>query len=508
MRFRTQCCDRARWLLVAALVCAPLVASAQSQDESIQITWQAAAGPVVGYDVYVSVNGSAAGSSISTSDNEVQIAGAEYQRGDALRVQVVAVGADGRRGLPSEVSDAIFFLSPPEPRGVVANDGSLASPNAISWSPVDDVDFYVVFRSQDPGVVGTLLASATDTYAEDFGAALEVTYYCRVAAIKGRQVSEFSTSVAASRRIVDLPSLVASPPSLSYQASAGETSASQTLVLSNSGGFSVSFTAWPSSSWVEVTPSGGTVDLGGALTLQVTYSLESLSAGQHDSAVLVYTYYEPSPGAELVPGPLLVAPVAITVPRPNSAPVIQAPLGAAWVTLFEGEVLEVPFVAMDPDPGEPVDIGVNALPEFATFENFGGGTGMITLAPGYGSAGAYQSTLIASNPTGQTYQTLTVVVQNRNLPPVVAGVPDTTIEVGEQSTILIQALDPDGDRIAISSSALPDFATLTDLGNGTAVLSLSKPTADDVGTYLIVLAVVDDGTPSAVITTLFVLTVE
>ena len=121
-------------------MCAPLVASAQSEDESIRITWHAAAGPVVGYDVYTSIDGGAPSSTLFASDNEVEIAGAEYQRGDALRVQVVAVGADGRRGLPSELSDVIFFLSPPAPRGVVASDGTSASPNAIDWNPVADVD--------------------------------------------------------------------------------------------------------------------------------------------------------------------------------------------------------------------------------------------------------------------------------------------------------------------------------------------------------------------------------
>ncbi len=73
--------------------------------------------------------------------------------------------------------------------------------------------------------------------------------------------------------------------------------------------------------------------------------------------------------------------------------------------------------------------------------------------------------------------------------------------------ILLQAWDPDGDRIAISSSALPDFATLTDFGNGTARLWF-EPTAADSATYLIVVAAVDDGAPAGIATTFFTVTVE
>jgi hypothetical protein len=506
MRFRTHSCDRTTWLLVAALACAPLGASAQSADESIQITWRDAAGPVVGYDVYVSINGSAMGPSFFTPDSEVEISGEEYQRGDALRIQVVAVAVDGRRGLPSELSDIIFFSGPPPPQDVIAVNGSLVSPNAIYWDPVAGIDFYVVFRSEDPSEVGTLLAPAYAPNVEDFEAEPGLTYHYSIAAIKGRQVSEFSTAVAA-RRSVDTPELAASPASLSYTAMANQTTASQTLELSNSGGLPLSYTAWPTAPWLQVTPSGATVDDGGELLLQLTYALDSLTPGQHNADVLLYTYYQPSPGEELVSGPVLVIPISVTVPAPNSVPVITAPPPSGWVVVSEGDVAVVPFLAMDPDPGEGVSISVTGLPSFATFQDFGGGLGEITLAPDHASAGLYQSELTASNAAGQTSQNLTVLVRNVNLGPVVAVIPDTTIEVGEQSWIFFEALDPDGDRIAISASALPDFATLTDFGNGMAKFGFG-PTADDVGTYLIVVGVVDDGSPSGVATTFFTLTVE
>lgn len=502
MRFRRPGHWRTRWVLVVALVCAPLAAFAQV-EESIRVTWRDAAGPVVGYDVYVGIDGLNPALFSFTPENEVEISGAAYQRGDALRVQVVAVASDGRRGRPSELSDVIFFVSPPAPQGVMPHGGSPASPNSIEWSAIDYVDFYVVFRSEDPSDIGSLLAATEDTRVEDFEAELDVTYYYSVAAIKGHQVSEFSPGVPA-RRATDPPSLQATPASLTYTAAPGEVSATQALQLGNSGDVPISYTAWPTVPWLQVTSSAGTVDPGGQLTLNVSYDLASLEPGQHGAGIALYTYYQPAPGAELVGGPLVVVPVSVTIPVLNSPPVIDSP---SWITMMEGEVRSVTISASDPDPGESVALEVGSLPGFATFQSLGGGVGEILLAPNFASAGFYQATVQALNASGQATRTLTILVQNVNRAPVVGVVPDTTIRVGELSTVVIQAFDPDGDRLAISSSAVADFVTLTDFGNGTAVFSF-EPTAADVGNYMIVVAVVDDGAPPGASTTSFVLIVE
>lgn len=490
-------------LLAVAFLCAPVVASAQSGGEGIRITWREAAGPVVGYDVYVSINGQGLAAPSFTESTELEVSGDEFQRGDELRFRVVAVAADGRRGLPSELSDVIFFVSPPVPQALIADDGSTVSPNTILWNAVDHVDFYVVFRSEDPGSIGTLLAPADDAYVEDFEAALEVTYYYTVAAIKGRQVSEFSTAGQA-RRGADPPNLQLSSNSLSYSAAPGEITATQTVSMTNTGDWEFSYTAWPSRSWIQLSPPIGTVD--DEVQLQLTYSLSSLAPGDHAGIVRIFTQYEPGLGESLVSGPPLDIAVAVSIPTPDSLPVIEAP-ASSWVTLAEGDLIEVSVVASDADPGDIVELGMTPLPAFATFETFGDGTGRITLVPDYVSAGLYRSTILAWNSGGQVAQELTILVEDRNLVPTIVLIPDTTIPAGEESTILIQAWDPDGGRLAITSSALPDFGTLTDFGNGTAEFSFD-PSAGDVGTYLVVVAAVDDGIPAAVGVASFLLTVE
>jgi hypothetical protein len=84
-----------------------------------------------------------------------------------------------------------------------------------------------------------------------------------------------------------------------------------------------------------------------------------------------------------------------------------------------------------------------------------------------------------------------------NRAPLSDPLPPTTISAGETAVIPVTAFDHDvGDRLAFIASSLPPFATLRDYGNGTAEFTFS-PTAAHVGSYLIVAAVVDSGSPPA-----------
>jgi hypothetical protein len=75
-----------------------------------------------------------------------------------------------------------------------------------------------------------------------------------------------------------------------------------------------------------------------------------------------------------------------------------------------------------------------------------------------------------------------VTATTLNNRPVIAALPDRTMRYGTQLTCNISATDPDGEVLTLTASNLPAFATFTDNGNGTAVISFS-PQGIDQGVW-------------------------
>jgi hypothetical protein len=311
-------------------------------------------------------------------------------------------------------------------------------------------------------------------------------------ALAGRQMSDFSTVVSATRNAV-YPKLVASVSSLSVDVSAIDTQATSTFELRNIGDWDLSYTIWSGGSWMRLTPTADS--LGGEPgTVTVTYALSSLGLGTHDSVIRIYTYYDPPPGETFTLGPPLEIPVHVIVH--DDPPTLDFP---ALSSIAEGQVVQVPIHAADPDPGSIVEVGLGGALPFASLQKTGGGDAILSLAPGPGSAGQYTVQIYAwdvLHSSVVTTKSLDFTVVHVNNPPVIQPVPETTIHVGETSTLMVMAVDPDGDRIALTPSALPSFASFTDLGNGTGAFTF-EPTAADVASYLLIVAAVDDGVPAA-----------
>jgi hypothetical protein len=493
----------ARWLFtLMAVVCAPASAIAQA-TESVTIAWSEAPGAVVGYDVYVSIDDAEMFYHARVSEAEVVISGAPFQSGDSLRFQVVGVAADSSQGPPSEISDVVYFPNVPAPVGLSADDGSARYPTLVSWDPVPHAESYVIFRSAVAGQPGSYVGRADVPWLEDATGDLDVVYHYSVAAINGRQVSDFSGQVAGTRGGT-YPGLAALPSSLDFSVRVGDPANTQVLRLTNTGDWELSYTAWPTAPWLSVTPNVGDVD-DVPVDVNVTVTPGALSPGVHQAFVQVYVYYQPPPGETFQLGPAVMVPVSLTISAVNGPPVIESALSAA---VAEGQIVQVAITASDPDPGDRLDVAMGQLPDFASFESLGDGLGQLTLAPGYEDAGSYQPVVVAWDNAHYVVEPFALTVADTNRPPQAAMVPDTTIATDTTSFILVFAWDPDlGDRIAFSTSALPDFATFTDLGNGTGQFQFD-PTGPDVGDYLIVLGVVDDGTPVGFVGMPFRLTVE
>jgi VCBS repeat-containing protein len=139
--------------------------------------------------------------------------------------------------------------------------------------------------------------------------------------------------------------------------------------------------------------------------------------------------------------------VKVTVTKKNQAPVIEK---LSSITVNEGDVVTVKPVAADPD-GDKIT--------FSFSEPVGTDGTWKTTA---GDAGTYLVTVTATDGKDETKQTLTVVVESKNSPPVIT-LDDLTVNVttGETARVILspQVLDKDGDKVDITFSGWMDSST-------------------------------------------------
>lgn len=177
-----------------------------------------------------------------------------------------------------------------------------------------------------------------------------------------------------------------------------------------------------------------------------------------------------------------------TVTNVNRSPVIST---IGTLTVAEGGTLVVNITASDPD-GDFVALAASGLPSFASFTPTGNGTGTLTLTPGFGDAGTYNTpSIIATDPiTGFDEEVFTIVVTDTNRDPVLTAIGNQTMVEGATLTLNLSASDPDGQIPAFVGTDLPSFATLTDNGDGTATLAFA-PGFTDAGIYTMTITVND-----------------
>lgn len=115
-----------------------------------------------------------------------------------------------------------------------------------------------------------------------------------------------------------------------------------------------------------------------------------------------------------------------------------------------------------------------------------GGDGMVE------ARGAGSELIVFRN--GDLSAAVRAAVTAVNHPPKIADLKPVTAIAGDYAEAHVQATDPDGDVVVLSSANLPEWTRLTNVGGGHAVIEL-RPKAADVGTHVIRLLAVDDGQP-------------
>ncbi len=158
-------------------------------------------------------------------------------------------------------------------------------------------------------------------------------------------------------------------------------------------------------------------------------------------------------------------------PRFVSTPVTVATENVAYT--YNAQAIEV-------DPGDPIILGATTLPGWSSFTDNGNGLGVLSGTPAPADLGFHAVTLTAIDniiPT-PAEQSFDIYV---NSIPVFITQPVTLVDEDAVYTYNIGTTDNNPDAVlTISANNLPTWLTLTDNGDGTALLT-GTPTNDFVG---------------------------
>ena len=158
---------------------------------------------------------------------------------------------------------------------------------------------------------------------------------------------------------------------------------------------------------------------------------------------------------------------------PSSAPWISGvPAGAAQEKELYGFLPE----AGDPD-GDTLKFSITNKPGWATFTT---SSGLLSGIPPVGSAGTYANIVISVS-DGQSTRSLPafgiVVATAANSPPVIYGLPATSVQAGNRYEFRPTASDPDGQTLTFSIQNMPLWASF-DTKSGMLSGTPSNPAAN------------------------------
>jgi hypothetical protein len=178
--------------------------------------------------------------------------------------------------------------------------------------------------------------------------------------------------------------------------------------------------------------------------------------------------------ASLPPFTLQVAATA-SAAAPTSAPWIS---GAPAGTAREKELYTFLPQAGDAD-GDTLRFSIANKPSWATFTT---NSGLLSGIPPAGSAGTYSNIVISvsDGPSTRSLPTFGIVVATAaNSPPVIYGVPPTSVQAGNRYNFRPTASDPDGQALTFAIQNLPRWASFD---TATGILA-GTPSNREAGVY-------------------------
>lgn len=156
-------------------------------------------------------------------------------------------------------------------------------------------------------------------------------------------------------------------------------------------------------------------------------------------------------------------PAWLTYQKIANAPVLN-PIAAQSVN--EGAVLNFTVTATDPNGDILIYSATlsdgSSLPAGASINS---ASGFFTWTPSFNQAGSYVIAFTVSDGQFSDSKTTTITVNKVNSAPVLAVIPDKTVNEYTALSFVLTAYDPDGDSLTFSATPLPSGATLDSKGN-------------------------------------------
>ncbi len=178
----------------------------------------------------------------------------------------------------------------------------------------------------------------------------------------------------------------------------------------------------------------------------------------------------------------------IAVGNTNDAPTFDS---TAVTSATEDTAYSYSITTSDVD-GDSLTISATTIPSWLTLTDNGDGTATLTGTPTNSEVGDHSVVLTVSDGTTTTTQSFTIAVGNTNDAPTFDSTAVTSATEDTAYNYTITTSDVDGDGLTIAATTLPSWLTLTDNGDGTAILT-GTPTNSEVGDHSVVLTV-SDGT--------------
>ncbi|MEQ8555063.1 MAG: fibronectin type III domain-containing protein [Cyclobacteriaceae bacterium] len=152
--------------------------------------------------------------------------------------------------------------------------------------------------------------------------------------------------------------------------------------------------------------------------------------------------------------------------------------------------LEIPLFAEDID-AESLNYNISNLPSFGSLDDYGDGTGLLTLSPLESDSGYYENVVISIHDQngGFDADTIAILVDNNNIP-TLEPINDIVIDEGDTLLVTLTAMDLDGTDLLTWTHNLPEFASFSPNLDGTAEIHI-KPSYTHGGSYLINIEVND-----------------
>ena len=165
---------------------------------------------------------------------------------------------------------------------------------------------------------------------------------------------------------------------------------------------------------------------------------------------------------------------------------------------FPGNVAVQDFQAYDPE-GNALTFSKSQGPAFMTVETVNpgptGATGRVRIAPTASDVRLWVGGVLVSDGTVSTNRVFQIDVHPPNFP-VLSPVANMCLSSADSFSVVLHAIDPEGDRLVYRQTGLPVFAALIDSGNGNAVIVV-VPSQDGAAASSFVTITVSDGTYEA-----------